>query len=216
MEKLYRIKEVAEILGVYPKTVQKWAREGKIKVVYTVGGRRRIPESELKKLLGEKIERFDEIREVRVVLYVRVSSYNQEKHGDLGRQLELLRSVAKKKGYRVVAEIKDRASGLKEDRRGLKKIFELAEMRLIDKVLVTYPDRLARFGLKYIERHLEFCGVSVEYIRPREEKEPREELIEDLISIIVSFAGRLYGIRSHKVKKLKEVVERELRENASD
>jgi len=216
MEKLYRIKEAAEILGVHPKTVQKWAREGKIKVVYTVGGRRRIPESELKKLLGEKIERLDEIREVRVALYARVSSYDQEKHGDLYRQLELLRSVAKKKGYRVVAEIKDRASGLKEDRRGLKKIFELAEKRLIDKVLVTYPDRLARFGLKYIERHLEYCGVSVEYIRPREEKEPREELIEDLISIIVSFAGSLYGMRSHKVKKLKETVEKELRDDGSN
>jgi len=51
MGKLYRIKEVAEILGVHPKTVQKWAREGKIKVVYTVGGRRRIPESEIMRLL---------------------------------------------------------------------------------------------------------------------------------------------------------------------
>ncbi len=86
MEKLYRIKEVAELLGVHPKTVQRWAREGKIRVVYTVGGRRRIPESELKRLLGEKTNRLDEIRETRVVLYARVSSYDQEKHGDLNRQ----------------------------------------------------------------------------------------------------------------------------------
>jgi len=33
MEKLYRIKEAAEILGVHPKTLQRWAREGKIRVV---------------------------------------------------------------------------------------------------------------------------------------------------------------------------------------
>jgi len=170
MEKLYRIKEVAELLGVHPKTVQKWAREGKIKVVYTVGGRRRIPESELKKLLGEQTGRLDEVREVRVVLYARVSSYDQEKHGDLNTQLELLRVIAKRRGYKIVAEVKDRASGLKEDRRGLRKIFELAEKRLIDKVLVTYPDRLARFGLKYIERHLSFCGVSIEYVKPREQR----------------------------------------------
>jgi len=216
MEKLYRIKEVAEILGVHPKTVQRWAREGKIKVIYTVGGRRRIPESELKKLLGEQVERLDEVRDVRVILYARVSSYDQEKHGDLDRQLELLRNIARKKGYKIVAEIKDRASGLKEDRKGLEKIFDLAEKRLIDKVLVTYPDRLARFGLKYIERHLNFCGVSIEYVKPREQKEPRGELIEDLISIIVSFAGRLYGMRSRKVKKLKETVEKELRDDGSD
>jgi len=62
-------------------------------------------------------------------------------------------------------------------------------------------------SLKYIERHLNHCGVSVEFIRDR--------LIEDLITIITSFAGKLYGMRSHKVKKLKEVVESELKENGS-
>ena len=106
--------------------------------------------------MGKEVERVDEFREVRVVLYARVSSYYQEQHGDLSRQLELLRKYAKKNGYRVIEEIKDRASGLKEDRKGIKRIFELAEKGLIDKVVVTYPDRLARFGLKYIERHLNY------------------------------------------------------------
>ena len=208
MEKLYRIKEASEILGVHPKTLQRWAREGKIRVVKTVGGIRRIPESEIRRLLGEEVKRVDEVREVRVVLYARASSYD---HGDLDRQLELLRKYAQKKGYKIVEEIKDRASGLKEDRKGIKRIFELAEKGLIDKVIVTYPDRLARFGLKYIERHLNYCRVSVEYIKPKEQKEPKEELIEDLISIITSFAGKLYGMRSHKVRKLKETVEKELK-----
>ncbi|MHA1581212.1 MAG: IS607 family transposase [Candidatus Baldrarchaeia archaeon] len=188
----------------------------KIRVVKTVGGIRRIPESELRRLFGEEAKGIDEARDVRVVVYARVSSYNQEQHGDLDRQLGLLRKYAQKKGYRIVKEIKDRASGLKEDRKGLKRIFELAEKGLIDKVLVTYPDRLERFGLKYIEKHLSYCNVLVEYIKPREQKEPREELIEDLISVITSFAGKLYGLRSHKVKKLKETVERELKENGSD
>ena len=78
----------------------------------------------------------------------------------------------------------------------------MAEKDLIDKVIATYPDRLARFGLKYIERHLNYCGVSVEYIKPKKQKEPREELKEDLISIITSFAGKLYGMRSHKYKEV--------------
>ncbi len=216
MEKLYRVKEAAEILGVHPKTLQRWAREGKIRVVKTVGGIRRIPESEIRKLLGKEVKRIDEVREVRVVLYARVSSYEQEQHGDLDRQLELLRKYAQKKEYRIIEEIRDRASGLKEDRKGIRRIFDLAEKGLIDKVIVTYPDRLSRFGLKYIERHLNYCGVSVEYIKPKKEKEPREELVEDLISIITSFAGKLYGMRSHKVKKLKETVEKELKENGGN
>ena len=121
MEKLYRIKEASEILGVHPKTLQRWAREGKIRVVKTVGGIRRIPESEIRRLLGKEVKRVDVVGEVRVVLYARVSSYDQ---GDLDRQLELLRKYAKK---RIIEEIKDRASGLKEDRKGIKRIFELAE-----------------------------------------------------------------------------------------
>lgn len=56
--------------------------------------------------------------------------------------------------------------------------------------MVTYPDKLARFGLRYIERHLNHCGVSVEFLKPKQEKEPREEVIEDLITIITSFAGK--------------------------
>ena len=50
----------------------------------------------------------------------------------------------------------------------------------------------------------------------RKSREPKEELIEDLISIITSLAGKLYGMRSHKVKKLRETVEKELKEGGSD
>lgn len=104
--------------------MQRWAREGKIRVVKTIGGIRRTLELEIRRLLGEEVKRMDEVGEVRIVLYARVSSYDQ---GDLDRQLELLRKYAKKKGYRIIEEIKDRASGLKEDRKGIKRIFELAE-----------------------------------------------------------------------------------------
>ena len=36
MERLYRIK--SEILGIHPKTLHRWAREGKIRVVKTAEG----------------------------------------------------------------------------------------------------------------------------------------------------------------------------------
>ncbi|MGQ4834647.1 MAG: MerR family transcriptional regulator, partial [Candidatus Asgardarchaeia archaeon] len=40
-EKLYTLKQASEILGAHPKTIQRWDREGKIRVVRTPGGRRR-------------------------------------------------------------------------------------------------------------------------------------------------------------------------------
>jgi len=40
----------------------------------------------------------------------------------------------------------------------------------------------------------------------KEDKTPEQELIEDLISIPVSFSGK-YGMRSHKYEKVKKCVE---------
>jgi Predicted site-specific integrase-resolvase len=40
----------------------------------------------------------------------------------------------------------------------------------------------------------------------KEDKTPEQELIEDLISILVSFSGK-YGMRSHKYEKVKKCVE---------
>ena len=69
-------------------------------------------------MLGEEVK-IDETREVRVVLYAR--AYDQH----LDRQLELFRKYAQKKGYKIVKEIKDRASGLKEDRKGIIENFRI-------------------------------------------------------------------------------------------
>lgn len=46
--------EATKILGVSLKTLQRWDKAGEIKIVRTPGGRRRVPESELKRLLGER------------------------------------------------------------------------------------------------------------------------------------------------------------------
>jgi putative resolvase len=70
MERLYTLKEAKKLLGVTTRTIQRWDKEGKIRVVRTVGGRRRIPESEIKRILGLKEERV-------VVGYARVSSTTQ-------------------------------------------------------------------------------------------------------------------------------------------
>jgi predicted site-specific integrase-resolvase len=40
-----------------------------------------------------------------------------------------------------------------------------------------------------------------------EDKTPEQELIEDLISILVPFSGKMYGMRSHKYEKVKKCVE---------
>ena len=45
--------EVADILHVSPKTVSRWAKEGKLPFLKTLGGHRRYPEAEIRQLAAE-------------------------------------------------------------------------------------------------------------------------------------------------------------------
>lgn len=205
-EKLYTVKKASEILGVHPKTIQKWDREGKIKTVRTPGGRRRIPESEIKRLLGITEEKG------LIIGYARVSSHTQK--DDLERQVETIKQYAKERGWQVQI-FKDIGSGLNENRKNYRKLLELVTNGEVSKVIITYPDRLTRFGFKTLEFFFKENGAEIIIINDKE-KSPREELIEDLITIISHFAGKLYGMRSHKYKKLKEGVKKLIEEVEND
>jgi predicted site-specific integrase-resolvase len=50
--------------------------------------------------------------------------------------------------------------------------------------------------------------MRIEVMNEQEEKAPQQELVEDLLSIVTLFSGRLYGMRSSKTKKVVEVVKR--------
>jgi excisionase family DNA binding protein len=45
--------EVADILHVSPKTVSRWAKEGKLPFLKTLGGHRRYPEAEIRQLANK-------------------------------------------------------------------------------------------------------------------------------------------------------------------
>ncbi|EEB73191.1 IS607 family transposase [Thermococcus sp. AM4] len=193
-EKLYTLKQASEILGVHPKTIQKWDREGKIKVIRTPGGRRRIPESEIKRLLGIKEENG------LIIGYARISSHTQK--DDLERQIEAIKEYARERGWQVKI-LKDIGSGLSENRKNYRKLLEMIAKGEVSKVIITYPDRLTRFGFKTLQFFFQQHGAEIITIHEKD-KTPREELIEDLMAVISHFAGKLYGMRSHKYKKLKE------------
>jgi len=201
-EKLYTVKQASEILGVHPKTIQKWDREGKIRVVRTPGGRRRIPESEIKRLLGETTENG------LIIGYARVSNHAQKDY--LARQIKALKEYAREKGWEIQI-LKDVSSGLNENRKNYRKFLELVTKGEVSKVVITSLDRLTRFGFKTLEFFFQQHGVEI-IILNEKDKTPREELIEDLITIISHFAGKLYGMRSHKYKKLREGVKKLLKE----
>ena len=196
MEKLYTLKEAKKLLGVTTKTIHRWDKEGKIRVVRTIGGRRRIPESEIKRILGLKEERV-------IVGYARVSSTTQK--DDLEEQKQLICSYAKDKGYDKIEILSDVGSGLNEKRKGFLKLLEMVIEREISKVIIVYEDRLTRLGFETLRKMLQAFGTVIEVIKS-EEKTPQEELVEDLITIVSHLAGKLYEMRSHKYKEVVEGV----------
>ena len=201
--RLYRTGEVAKRLGVSSMTVRRWVKAGKIKA-RKIGKEYRIPESEILRLLEGKLPD-------KAVIYARVSSRDQKE--DLKRQVEYLKNYCSSKGYSVARILTDVSSGLNENRKGLKQLFTLVESGEITRVVITYRDRLTRFGFKYLEQYFNSHGVEIEVIFDDEDKTAEKELVEDLLAIVASFAGKLYGMRSHKKKRLVEAVKNALRDD---
>ena len=192
MERLLTIKKAKEMLGVSTLTIQRWDKAGKIRVVRTAGGMRRIPESEINRLQG--INSNGSL----VVGYARVSSASQR--DDLAMQVDLL----KRKGIETI--ITDMGSGLNENRKNYQKLLKMIVERKLSKIVISYQDRLTRFGFSTLESFCSSFGVKIEILNDNLYKTPREELVQDLITLIAQFSGKLHGLRSHKTKKMIEIV----------
>jgi putative resolvase len=186
--------EFAEIIGVSRSTVISWIKSGRI-VAYSVHGKWRIPYSEVERVL-RGVQR---VR--RVAIYARVSSNTQR--DDLERQVDALKLwVSKNLPNAEYVVVTDVTSGLNEDRRGLRKLIEMAKRREIQAVVVAYRDRLTRFGFEYLKTLFNILGVDVYVAFQEEPKNYVQELVEDFIEIATSFASRIYGKRSERYKEV--------------
>ncbi len=191
--KLLRVSKAAHELGLHPFTVRKWIKQGKIHAVW-VGQEARVPRAEIERLVGKSDQRM-------LVLYGRVSRQGQKE--DLERQLAHLQAWAKaeRPGANALV-LSDIGSGLKASRKHLQRLLTLVIEDQVGEVVVTTASRLTRFGSEYLQVLFDSFGVRLTVLESDEDKTPEQELTEDLLAIIASFSGRLYGMRSHKQKEL--------------
>ena len=214
MEKLSTSHQVAKLLNVWPETLRRWEREGKLKPLRTPGGHRRYKESQIKELLGEAQSTSTSTK---CIIYARVSTAKQADAGNLQRQKERLITYAVEKGYQITAIYTETASGLNENRRELTKLLKEAPKGNIDIIIIEYKDRLARFGYKYLEQYFLSYGVAIEVVETNDEKSPQEELVDDMIAIVNSFSARIYGKRGGRVaKRLTETIKLEVTAGEND
>ena len=186
---MLRSGEVAKRLGLHPLTVRRWVKEGKIAAVQ-IGREARIPITEVERLLGEQ-------RAGTIILYGRVSGHDQKE--DLQRQVQQLEqwALVARTGQKTLT-LTDSGSGLNTERKSLQKLLALVQDYQVAEVVVTFADRLTRFGLSYLRILFSGYGVTLTVLSPDEDKTPEQEVTEELLAIIASLAGRLYGLRSGK------------------
>ena len=98
--------------------------------------------------------------------------------------------------------MKEVGSGLNDRRRKLQELMVMVLDHKVSRVFVTYRDRLTRFGFHYLETIFNHEGVRIIVIRDAaHERSVQEELVEDMMALIASFSGKLYGLRSGKNRK---------------
>ena len=203
---LLTISESAKYLNVSEKTLRNWDKLGKLKSFKTTGGHRRYQQEDLETFIG--ITNNPQVKSDVVATYSRVSSHEQKTKGDLDRQSQRISEYCAKKKMNVGYIIKDVGSGLSDNRSGFIKLTNLVIEKKISKIIIEHKDRLTRFQFNFIEKMYESYGVEVIRIENNDISE-EEEFVNDIMMLMASFSGKLYGKRS--VKRKKELKEEKLK-----
>lgn len=197
----YKTGELAKMIGKQTRTVQSYCTRGEINSIIIPSGKRIISKDEVIKYLKKSNLLYEDDNKIDLI-YARVSTNKQKNRGDLDRQIEYItREIITKnpKNLKIFSEV---GSGLNDNRKELKKLLDMVMNDEIDRIFILYKDRLTRFGFNYLEQICNKFGTEIIVIL----EEIQEELAEDIISIIHSFNGKLYGMRS----KIKEKLDKEL------
>ena len=98
----------------------------------------------------------------------------------------------------------------------LQQLLKLVLENKVNKIYITYKDRLTRFGFDYLKSVCDFYNVEIIILHDEKDKSIQQELVEDMMNLLASFSGKLYGMRSSKNKnkslfteKLEEAIAKE-------
>jgi predicted site-specific integrase-resolvase len=195
---MYTIGEFAKLIGVVPKTLQRWDREGRLKAHRTVTNQRYYTDEDLSRVLGLPTP----AKKKRCVVYCRVSSPAQKR--DLGNQRQNLEQFCTARGLVVDEWIEEIGGGLNFKRKQLLALVDGIVAAEIGTLVIAHKDRLARFGFPLIEHLCEVHRCEL-IVMNNQSLSPEQELTQDLLTILHCFSSRLYGLRNYR-KTLKEAL----------
>ena len=200
-----KAKDVLKILNITRQTLCKYVKIGLINVKKLPNGQYDYNKNDIYKLINKNIEREN-------VIYARVSSTSQKK--DLENQLDTLNKFCLKNAIKIHRIYKDISSGMKFERNDFQKLIDDVTSYKIDKIFITYKDRLSRISFDMFKDLFEKYGTEIVVLN--EIDNPREiekEIFEEIISLIHCFSMKMHS--SRRKKKL-ELVEKELQLETSE
>lgn len=196
----YTTGDVAKLFNVTPRTIQQWDREGLIGFDRTLTNRRKVSKEKLIAYLKTRNMFYEEEgKEKKDIIYARVSTQGQVKQGDLDRQVSYI--ISQIPDLRNLVVLKETGSGLNSKRKKIQQLIRMIMNDEVNRIFVTYKERLTRFGFEYIETICNMKGVEIVILQDKEEKTIEQELAEDIMMLLASFSGKLYGLRNHKNKE---------------
>jgi len=212
MEEYLSGSKACKVLGVHSRTLYNWDEQKLIETIRTPGGKRLYNIKKYLQSLEKNISKEDIKKDIKYksnlnkvhreqplkkkIIYARVSSNGQK--DDLERQIELL--LNKYPNYEIIKEI---GSGMNMNRKGLRKVIDYAIEGKIEELVITYKDRLARFGYNLIEDLIKkYSNGKITILSETNKiKNPMDDLVQDVLQIMNIYVAKMNGLR--KSKKLK-------------
>lgn len=192
-----KAKEVLKLLRCSRPSLTKYLKQGKLKAKLLDNGYYDYEEKSVYDFLNKDINR-------KTVIYARVSTKKQK--NDLKNQIELLKNFCFQNGYTINEVYSDIASGITfENRIDLFKLIDEIINNKIEKIIITYKDRLSRIGFDFFKTLFNKFGCEIIVISEvGSNKLDREEIFEEIISLLHCYSIKMYSKR--KNDKIKELI----------
>jgi site-specific DNA recombinase len=146
---------------------------------------------------------------MRVALYARVSTQRQAQADGVAQQLDRLRAHALAQGWTVSDEDifrDDGFSGARLRRPGLERLRDRAALRVLDRVLITAPDRLARHYVHQVLllEEIAATGCRVEFLDRPMSGDPHDQLLLRIRGAVAEYERSLITerMRRGRLRKL--------------
>ena len=179
---MYKLSEYARRHAIQYRTAYNHFKKGLISGAYQLPtGTIVIPEKDFG----------NEKKQEHVVVYARVSS--SQNRANLESQAGRMVAYCNAKGWQVAEVIRETGSGLNDER---PKLLSVLKKGQATRIVVEHKDRLARFGVPYIEQACSRFGCEVHVVNAA--SEGKEELMTDFVAVVTSVCARLYGQRRSK------------------